>query len=69
MWIECAGLIFGNGNYCLLPLQVSSDDAMQNIETLIRLPHVRMLAEQDRFLVRYREVMNELPVRGNLRIK
>ena len=45
---------------------LSPDAAMRNIETLARLPHVRMLVEQDGFLVLYREVMDELPVRGNL---
>ncbi len=45
---------------------LSPDAAMRNIETLARLPHVRMLSEQDGFLVLYREVMDELPVRGNL---
>jgi len=39
---------------------------MQNVETLARLPHVRLLSEQDGFLNHYRELMNDLPVRGNL---
>jgi toxin-antitoxin system PIN domain toxin len=45
---------------------LSPDAAMRNVEALVRLPHVRMLGEQEGFLLMYRDVMNEVPVRGNL---
>jgi toxin-antitoxin system PIN domain toxin len=40
--------------------------ALGNVEALVGLPHVRLLAEEDGFLDVYREVTAGLPVRGNL---
>jgi toxin-antitoxin system PIN domain toxin len=40
--------------------------ALGNIDALVGLPHVRLLAEQDGFLNVYREVTGTFPVRGNL---
>jgi hypothetical protein len=40
--------------------------AMDNVEALTRLPHVRLLAEEEGFWEVYREVAREVPVRGNL---
>jgi len=45
------------------PLQ--PEEAAQNAETLLRLPHVRMLAEEDGFWDLYREVTRKVPTRGN----
>jgi uncharacterized protein len=41
-------------------------EAVANIEGLTRLPHVRMLAEDEGFLDVYQEVTGAFPVRGNL---
>jgi toxin-antitoxin system PIN domain toxin len=45
------------------PLQ--PEEAAHNAETLVRLPHVRMLAEEDGFWDLYREVTMTMPTRGN----
>jgi uncharacterized protein len=45
------------------PLQ--PEEAARNAETLLRLPHVRTLAEEDGFWDLYREVTKEMPTRGN----
>ena len=45
------------------PLQ--PEEAAHNAETLVRLPHVRMLAEEDGFWDLYREVTKTIPTRGN----
>ncbi len=45
---------------------LSPDEAMANIENLVGLPHVRVLAEEDGFWGVYRKVASEQPVRGNL---
>lgn len=45
------------------PLQ--PEEAAQNAETLLRLPHVRTLAEEDGFWDLYREVTRKVPTRGN----
>jgi len=39
--------------------------AAHNAETLLRLPHVRTLAEEDGFWDLYREVTQQMPARGN----
>jgi toxin-antitoxin system PIN domain toxin len=45
---------------------LSPDEALANIENLLDLPRVRVLSEDDDFLVMYREVVSNFPVRGNL---
>ena len=45
------------------PLQ--PEEAAQNAEALLRLPHVRTLAEEDGFWDLYREVTKGMPIRGN----
>jgi toxin-antitoxin system PIN domain toxin len=41
------------------------EEAAQNADTLLRLPHVRMLAEEDGFWDLYSEVTKKMPTRGN----
>jgi uncharacterized protein len=41
-------------------------EALRNVDALVGLPHVRLLAEEDGFLEIYREVTGTFPVRGNL---
>lgn len=45
---------------------LSPEEAMRNIDALVRLPHVRVLAEEDGFWDVYREVARMVPVRGAL---
>jgi toxin-antitoxin system PIN domain toxin len=45
---------------------LSPDEAVANVETLLRLPRVRVLTEEDGFLEIYREVTSAFAVRGNL---
>jgi len=45
---------------------LSPQEAMANIETLLRLPQVRLLAEEEGFWDVYRSVTGRLPVRGQL---
>jgi len=45
---------------------LSHDDAARNVEVLLRAPHVRVLAEDERFWEIYREVSGDVPTRGNL---
>jgi toxin-antitoxin system PIN domain toxin len=45
---------------------LTPNEALRNVEALVALPHVRLLAEEEGFLVVYREVTEEFPVRGNL---
>jgi toxin-antitoxin system PIN domain toxin len=41
-------------------------EALSNVESLARLPHVRLLSEEPGFLDAYREVSRAFPIRGNL---
>ncbi len=45
---------------------LSSDEALSNVASLIGLPRVRLLAEEEGFIEVYREVTAGLTVRGNL---
>jgi toxin-antitoxin system PIN domain toxin len=44
---------------------LSPDEAVQNIQTLINLPHVRVLSEGEGFWELYRKVARDRHVRGN----
>jgi hypothetical protein len=50
----------------ILSTPLPPERAMDNVEALTRLPHVRLLAEEEGFWDVYREVAREVPVRGNL---
>lgn len=41
-------------------------EAMRNVEAMLRLPHVRTLGERDDFWEVYRAVTEAVPTRGNL---
>ena len=41
-------------------------EALENVEALAGVPHVRLLSEEPGFLEVYREVSGAFPVRGNL---
>jgi hypothetical protein len=45
---------------------LSPDRALENVETLLGLPQVRVLSEGEDFWLRYRQVTDGLHVRGNL---
>lgn len=45
---------------------LSPDEALGNVEALLRLPRLRLLAEGEGFLETYRAVAGRFPVRGNL---
>ena len=45
---------------------LTPDEAMANIGTLLRLPHMRFLSEEEGFWDIYREMTAEVPTRGNL---
>ena len=45
---------------------LSPEEALENIESLVKQPRVRVLSEDDGFLAMYRKVSGNFPVRGNL---
>jgi len=45
---------------------LTPEEAMANIATLLNLPHVRFLAEEEGFWEIYMEMTSKVPTRGNL---
>jgi uncharacterized protein len=45
---------------------LSPEESLKNVESLLNLPRVRVLSEDDGFLEMYRQVTGSFPVRGNL---
>jgi hypothetical protein len=45
---------------------LSPGDALGNVQSLVSLPRVRVLSEEEGFLDTYRDVTVHFPVRGNL---
>jgi uncharacterized protein len=45
---------------------LTPSEALGNVESLLSLPQVRVLSEEEGFLQVYREVTRAFPVRGNL---
>jgi len=45
---------------------LAPDEAMNNVEALIRLPHIRVLTEEQGFWETYREIVRDVPARGNM---
>lgn len=45
---------------------LSHDEALHNVETLLALPHCRVIGEEEGFWHDYREITAEVPTRGNL---
>ena len=45
---------------------LSPEEALRNVESLIGLPRVRVLSEDEGFLAIYRQATGKFPVRGNL---
>jgi toxin-antitoxin system PIN domain toxin len=41
-------------------------EAASNVDALIQLPHVRVLAEEEGFWEVYREITRDVPARGNM---
>lgn len=49
-----------------LPRPLPPAAAEANVETLLALPHCRLIAEEEGFWRVYRQVASEVPARGNL---
>jgi toxin-antitoxin system PIN domain toxin len=50
----------------ILANPLTPDQARDNVDALVRLPHVRLLAEDEGFWAVYREVTEMAPARGNV---
>jgi hypothetical protein len=65
-WPTVMGYLRLVTNPAILSNPLPPQRAMDNVEALLRLPHTRVITEQEGFWEVYREVTHGLAVRGNL---
>jgi toxin-antitoxin system PIN domain toxin len=65
-WLTLMAYIRISTHPSIFSQPLSPGEALGNVESLIGLPRVRVLSEDDGFLAIYRQVTGKLPVRGNL---
>lgn len=65
-WPTVMGYLRMSTHPAIFKSPLSQAEAERNIDSLLGLPHVRVLSEQDGFWEAYRTVAGALPVRGNL---
>ena len=65
-WSTLMGYIRISTHPSIFSHPLSPEEALENVESLLNQPRVRVLSEDDGFLVMYRNVTGRFPVRGNL---
>jgi toxin-antitoxin system PIN domain toxin len=64
-WTTVMGYLRISTHSSVFAHPLAPEEAMNNVEALLRLPHVRVLAEEEGFWDHYREIAGEVPARGN----
>ena len=65
-WSTLMGYIRISTHPSIFSHPLSPEEALENVESLLNQPRVRVLSEDDGFLVMYRKTTGRFPVRGNL---
>ena len=65
-WITAMAYLRVATHPAIFASPLSPDEAVRNLEALLRRPRVRLLAEEEGFWDIYREVIDGVVVRGNL---
>jgi toxin-antitoxin system PIN domain toxin len=65
-WISIMSFLRMATHPAIFARPLTPEEAGRNVEALLRLPHCRVICEEDGFWERYREVTRDLPARGNL---
>ena len=65
-WLTIMSYLRISTHSSIFSTPLSPEQALGNIESLLNLPRVRVLSEEEGFLDVYREVTGSFPVRGNL---
>lgn len=65
-WVTIMSYLRISTHSSIFSIPLSPDQALGNIESLVNLPRVKVLSEEESFLDVYREVTGSFPVRGNL---
>ena len=64
-WSTVMGYLRISTHPAIFASPLRPEEAVRNAEALLRVPHVRTLAEQDGFWDLYRDVTRTVPARGN----
>jgi len=65
-WTTLMGYLRMSTHPAIFRKPLSHDEAARNVDELIRLPHARVLSEEEGFWDIYRDVTLGLAIRGNL---
>lgn len=65
-WVSLMSYLRMSTHPAIFERPLAHEEAARNIESLLAVPHCRVLSEEEGFWDRYREVTHDLPVRGNL---
>jgi len=65
-WLTIMSYLRISTHSSIFSTPLSPEQALGNIESLLNLPRVRVLSEEEGFLDVYRGVTGSFPVRGNL---
>jgi toxin-antitoxin system PIN domain toxin len=65
-WITLMGYLRIATHPAVFGRPLAHDEAVRNIESLLAVPHCRVISEEEGFWAHYRKVTKALPVRGNL---
>ncbi len=64
-WSTVMGYLRISTHPAIFASPLGPDEAARNVDALLHLPHVRMLAEEEGFWELYRDVTRTVPARGN----
>lgn len=65
-WITVMSFLRISTHPSIFANPLKPDEALENITSILNLPHVRALSEREDFLGIYSQISGKLPVRGNL---
>lgn len=65
-WVTVMGYLRMATHPAIFERPLAHKEATRNVEALISLPYCRVIGEEDGFWDTYREVIADVPVRGNL---
>jgi uncharacterized protein len=65
-WVTLMSYLRMSTHPAIFERPLTHDEAMQNVEALLNLPHCRAIGEQDGFWDTYNKVTADIPTRGNL---
>jgi toxin-antitoxin system PIN domain toxin len=65
-WVTVMSYLRMSTHPTIFERPLTHDEALHNIGALLKLPHCRVIGEEDSFWDTYRKVTADIPTRGNL---